>query len=332
MTNNPSKDHYIPQLYLDAFAMEGSGLKNPHIYQYMDNEVVKPRIKDIASEKNFYTFKDKLTGKSTRIIDNLLTQIESNASSPLKKIINTENINLTNEELEHLSIFFATLAVRTPGFIKSQESLQEEALKEFQAVQAMDINQLKKICEDTGQILNDQELKDLQEFIIGKEYSINFTNSNDYFIGQGLKLSMGLSEMYYKKRWHLLINNTSEPFITSDNPISIYRPIYLPPVYNAGYGNGTLIIPISPKLSLLLRDFPLKKNSIKINSYFVKKINKNIIRFSNNYIYSNQENKRIRTLFKITERKVFQKIKVTRMGWAPFTFMGPLPVPEEIIK
>lgn len=331
MPSSTPKDHYVPQFYLDAFAIEGAGAKTPHIYQYMDDNVVQPRIKDVASEKHFYTFKDKLTGAPIRDIDNFFSQVESNASNPLKKIINEENINLTDQELEHLSIFLAVLAVRTPGFIKSQESLREEAIKEFQAFQATNKDFLKRKYEEAGVKLTDQQLDEQQKFALKKEYSISFPNSKDFFLGTGLKYSMEFSEWYYQiKHWHLIIADNRDFFITSDNPFSVYRPVYVPPIYNAGYGNGTLIITISPKLALLLRDLPLKDKIIKVNSYFVKKINKNIIRFSDNYIYANKKSQKIETLFRKTARKAFQKSKVTRIGWAPFVMMGPPPVPEEI--
>lgn len=240
---------------------------------------------------------------------------------------------MSDQELEHLAIFFAVLAVRTPGFIKSLESHQEEAMKEMNAIWAIDKDHLRKEYKKAGITLTEKQLDDQQKFALEKKYTISFENSKAYFLGRGLKFSMEFADWYYRrKHWHLLKVNCSEFFITSDNPISVYRPVYVPPVHNAGYGNGTLIIPISPKLALLLRDIPLKDKIIKVNSYFVKKINKNIIRFSDNYIYANQESKRIESLFKNTKRKAFQKTKVVRMSWAPFVFMGPPPVPEEPFK
>lgn len=60
MAQGKPKDHYVPQFYLDAFAIEGPGMKNPHIYQYMENKIVASRISDVASEKIFIRLKKKI--------------------------------------------------------------------------------------------------------------------------------------------------------------------------------------------------------------------------------------------------------------------------------
>lgn len=334
MSNKIPKDHYIPQFYLDAFAIEGPGKERPHIFQYMEEKIVPPRIKDVASEKHFYTFQNTETNEPDRAIDDLLTMIETGASSPLKKIINNQCINLTTEEREILSSFFAVLVTRTPGFIQSQKNSYEETTKEYYAFAASHPEHFKKMMEQSGVDVANDDIEGLRDFAQQKRYSIEFSKSNDYFLATGLEVAMQLAEFYHKlKHWHLVITKEENDFfITSDNPISIYRPIDIPPIYNAGYGTGTLMIPISPNITLLMRDTPLKNEIIYVNSYFVNKINKNTIRFSNNYIYANQSTRKMEMLFQKTQKKEFQKFKIQKMKWAPFMFMGHPPVPEEIIK
>lgn len=332
MSSATPKDHYVPQFYLDDFSIEGPDNKDPHIYQYMKDKIVPARIKDVASEKHFYTFKNKETGEPNREIDDFFTKIESNASSPLKKIIKGETLDLTDQEFEHLSIFFAVLAVRTPGFIKAQESFAGEAIKEFYALDSMNKEKLKKRYDEVGIAFTDQELDEQQKFILEKNYTVSFNDSRAYFLGNGLKVACELAEWYYqRKHWHLIISDSPTVFVTSDNPISIYRPIYVPPVQNAGYGNGTLLIPISPKYALLLRDLPLKQKIIKLSSQKIININKNTMQFSDNYIFSNLESKKIFDLYKSVGNKKFQKTNVTRMTRAPYVFMGPPQVPKEFL-
>lgn len=333
--SNPQKipkDHYVPQFYLDAFAIEGKGQENPHIYQYMEEKIVSPRIKDVASERHFYTFKDRDTGKDVRDIDDFFTKIENDAGGPLMKIINEEKIELCDSDLEKLSIFFAFLVIRTPGFIKSQESLEEEGLKELQAMDALNKDRFKERCEKAGIYLDKEKLEEQRQFALKKEYSISFNDSRGYFIGQGMMTALDLTEIYFqKKHWHLLINTTKKPFITSDNPVSVYRPIFVAPAYNAGYGNGTILITISPRLAIVLRDIPYSTSNIFVSDDQVKLINKNIIRFSDNYIFSNTSSKSVHEAYKKIGGKHFQQVKTTHIKWAPFIVMGTNSVPEEPI-
>jgi hypothetical protein len=47
------KDHYVPQMYLNGFAIDPSQ-ENPHIHQYMEDKIVSPAIKDVASHHDRY--------------------------------------------------------------------------------------------------------------------------------------------------------------------------------------------------------------------------------------------------------------------------------------
>lgn len=331
MPNAKPKDHYIPQFYLDAFAIEGSGQKNPHIFQYMDEKIASVRIKDVAGEKDYYTFIEKETGASNRDIDSFFTTIEEAAAPGIKKIITEKSFNITPEERKHVSIFLAVLAVRTPGFIKTLQSFYSEATKELHSIEATNPQTFLRKLKEAGVKVEEEELKKIQKFVVDKKYDINFSeDSRGYFLGQGIKQAEIFSRWYYEKHWHIILSENEEIFVTSDNPISVYRPTYIPPVYNAGYGNGTIMLPLSPHVILLMRDIPLKRTIIKANKYFVNKINLNTTMYSDNYIFSKINSEKFQKLFSKTERRVFQKTITTRLNWAPFVFMRPSPAPREL--
>jgi hypothetical protein len=316
-------------MYLDAFAVEGPGHERPHIYQYMKERVVSPRISDVASEKHFYTVKDKQTGADYRGIDDLYTHVEGLAAGPLKKIIQGEEINLEPQEQANLATFFALLVTRTPGFLNGVRSMSEEVMKEHMATDAMNTDGLRASMKKAGIELSEKEFKEYQEFVINKQYKVDFGNKG-YFLAHGVRAAEEFSRWYYeRKHWHLLVSDSERVFLTSDNPVSIFRPVYVPPAMNAGFGNGTLLIPISPKLAILLRDLPHKKQKIKLSRERVDVLNQNTMDFSTDYIFSNLNSKQVHGKYKKTETKRYQKTTVKRHKWAPFTFMGPPPVPEE---
>jgi len=333
MTSFP-KDHYVPQCYLDAFSIEGAGAKETHIYQYMENGIVSPRIKDVAAEKHFYTFKHKDTGEPVRDVDDTFTMVEGWTAPILKKIIDGNSLELSDEEHEKLSLFISFLIIRTPGYIKHLESLEGETTKEMMALDARNKEKFHESFKNIDANLTYEEVEKQREYITSKKYSIEYPNSRGHFIAQGFKHAMGLAGIFYEvKHWHLLTATKEEVFITSDNPVSLYRPIYIPKIYGAGYRNGTIVLSISPKHAILLRDFPLKSLHLKVGAKSVIEINKNLMRFSDNYIFSNLKSKKIHNTYISVGNKHHQTIKVQHHKFAPYIFIKPEnDPPEEIIS
>lgn len=335
MTQGKSKDHYVPQFYLDAFAIEGAGEKQPHIYQYMDGQVVSPRISDVASEKDYYTFVLNEGGKDivTRDVDDFFTNIEDSAASVIQRIIQEESLNITKEEKGKAAVFFATLAVRTPGFLNLAQALHGTAMKEIGMARAENKEVLAEDVREAGMKIDDKQLDELHDFVMKGEYEITFSKeSKAYFVAKGLEDAKRLSNMYFNKFWHLLVVNGKIPLLTSDNPVSIYRPKYIPAIYNAGYGSGVIVIPLSPRVAVLIRDEPLRKGILPINKYMVKHLNRNTVRFSNEFVFGNVHTSQFERLFNETRRRAYQEVKAVKVGWAPYTFMSTGVAPEEFIR
>lgn len=333
MPKGKPKDHYIPQFYLDAFAIEGPGKITPHIYQYMEGKVVPSRISDVAGEKDYYTFIEKETGASNRDVDDFFTALEGLAAPVIQRIIREINLKMTDQERESVAAFFAVLAVRTPGFMNLTQSMHGKSIKEIGLAGLSDPTILAENVHKAGFKLSKEELGKLHDFVLGGEYDITFSKeSKGYFLGRGLEDAKRLAGLYYKKHWHLLVANGRTPVITSDNPICIYRPKYIPPVYNAGYGNGTIVIPLSPCIVILMSEVPLRRQISSINEYMVKRLNQNTVRFSNEFVFGNTHTPQLEKSFNKTERKAYQKVKTIKFGWAPYIMMTTGPAPEEFIR
>ena len=335
MAQGKPKDHYVPQFYLDAFAIEGPGEKGPHIYQYMDGQVVSPRISDVASEKDYYTFVVEEEGRDTvtRAVDDFFKNIERPAASVIQRIIKEESLDITKEERERVAVFFATLAVRTPGFLNLAQALHSTAMKEIGMAGAENKEVLAEDVRKAGMEIDEKQLDELHDFVMKGEYDITFSKeSKAYFVAKGLEDAKRLSGMYYAKSWHLLLVDGKIPLLTSDNPVSIYRPKYIPAVYNAGYGSGVIVIPLSPRVAILMRDKPIRKEILHINEYMVNRLNRNTIRFSNEFVFGNVHTDQFEKLFNKTQRKAYQEVKAVKVGWAPYTLMSTGVAPQEFIR
>jgi hypothetical protein len=284
------RHHYIPRFYLKNFACD-EDKKFLYVYEYK-GKIFKSSISDIGVKKGFYTFINKFTKQKTSIVEDFFASIENKTAPVLDRIIRSEKINIDNEEKELLSLFMSILVIRTPRFTSISENFEIETMKNIAKIIAQNPKVFFKfVKKHWKQDMKDDEIEQLRKSIleIDKRFGITIKNGKAYFFKRGMEMVLLLTDTFLNsKRWHLLINNTSYPFITSDNPIAIQKVKHLPEIMSKGFGYGTIIFPISPKLCLLLRNQPLKKDIIEINDIdHVEKINHSIMILSHRFIFSN---------------------------------------------
>lgn len=90
--------HYVPRFLLKNF---GKGKKNlVFVYDKKINKEYKTNIKNIASETKFYDFKTILDGvEAIGSIEETLAEIEGNANTALKKILDAEDDEFVGEDV-----------------------------------------------------------------------------------------------------------------------------------------------------------------------------------------------------------------------------------------
>jgi hypothetical protein len=294
------RHHYIPRFYLKNFACDEEK-KFLYVYEYK-GKIFKSSISDIGVKKGFYTFINKFTKQKTSIVEDFFASIENKTAPILDRIIRNEKINIDSKEKELLSLFMSILVIRTPRFASISENFEIETMKNVAKIIAQDrrafFSFVKKYWK---QDVKDDEIEQLRKSFLEKDKKLVITikNGKTYFFKRGMEMVLLLTDTFLNsKRWHLLINNTSYPFITSDNPIAIQKVKHLPEIMNKGFGYGTIIFPISPKLCLLLRNQPFKKDIIEINNTdHVEKINHSIMILSHKFIFSNINSLKIKELY-----------------------------------
>jgi len=117
--DGPKRQHYVSKFYLNGFAEH----RRLAVFDRSDGAVNSVSPKKTTVAENFYTFVDE-QDRSRFDLEELFGIIESRAGAPLKVAVSRRP--LTFEDREHLAIFIAMTAVRTPAAFEESRSVREK--------------------------------------------------------------------------------------------------------------------------------------------------------------------------------------------------------------
>ena len=265
MNNISRNNHFVPQMYLDAWKN-----KNNKVWTYdllVPNENCnlwnERATKSIASQQNFYIMlEDK---KEVDDIEKYINEkFEIPASKPLKKAIKGEK--LSDDDWKRIIDYIGCQIVRTPAFVnkmlymsrnKLDNTFQQTLLEMEKELNSMTIGELKNYSKkiynnnkskhngmfplkivDTGINCGDKRLLKI-ETIIGKSF----------YLQEMIHLLTETIKVLHKHEWKIIDLDDRIKIPTSDDPV-ICLNYYSNVDYNFGGGwnnNGSeILFPISP--------------------------------------------------------------------------------------
>jgi len=318
-----SLGHWVPQTYLNRFAIDPL-VKHPKIFKYRKNGKIFPdNISKVASKKNFYIFTDKKTKEESADLENAFSQLEGEYKISSDKLLLNKNFNkFENRDRAVMSEFLAYSFVRTPAFIDRIRTLVLEVFKlHILADNEKEKTQLfEKLKKEFPAMTDDEAIKNINEFYSNTD-QLKLKGGKWYFLKMALRQSTLLKKMAYEKKWHILIAEGNDFFITSDNPLVIQASRDFPVLQNAGFMNGTIILTLSPKIALLLRNNPSLSDVINLTKDQVDSVNKSVMKNSDDCIFSNINSEQLLSdyLSVLKDRK--EAVTVRKHKFAPYVFM-----------
>jgi hypothetical protein len=221
-----NKHHYVPRFYLNSFASEP---RRVHIFHLAGWKAIRSGgIKDQC-------YKHKLYG-ATDDLENILSEMEGKISPIIKFIINADarRFVLDDEQNKWLRIFIGLQTTRT---ITAANKINEGTDKLVKLI-------FSKQAQDKG--------IDLSKVRISSTNPLALSMRNFPIIAADLDDLVS----------HLLINDTSHNFVTSDNPVVFYNQ-YCERLEGGRIGATCrglqIFIPLSPSRLLLLYDAKVYK-------------------------------------------------------------------------
>lgn len=230
--------HYVPQFYQRRFSDDG---KNVGAY-LVDQLKAIPHapIKSQASADYYYTSE---TNKPENI-ETAFSKLEGIAKELMEKLDANPRAPLSKQDNFALYVFTILQMGRTPTPAEDTKESANITLRNFLRVQV----QIAKNS-DSPELANFRDIPDdvIDNITLTDEYAKKVT------LGSYLEMLPACIDLKQK----ILINQTSTPFITSDNPVCLYNPFMEKmnhPLNGLGARGAIIFYPLSPTLSLLLYD------------------------------------------------------------------------------
>lgn len=222
-----SNDHYVPQAYLKRFIDNN---KKGHVHCYSKSaqscELVTPKsiCHAFGGDSNSYF-------SNPRILDGILHKIEPRWNWAIKEL---KKANITGDVLLTIALNIARLRTCTPTRKRLAQSMIEADLEKMRPLLHKWVKNNPEQHEDADLLLNPN---------IG--FSVDQSLGHAFAIKNMPK--MGL--IFAISDWSILTNNTSKPFITSDNPAILIDSL-------SDIGCPTTYIPLTPRHAALIHVNP----------------------------------------------------------------------------
>lgn len=331
MNNISRNNHFVPQMYLDAWKNENSKIWTYDLLVPNDkcNLWNEKSTKSIASQQNFYIVLKKKE-EADDIEKYMNEKFETPASKPLKKAV--EGKELSGDDWKAIINYIGCQIVRTPAFVSKMLDISKNKLKDtFQQtisqiekkLNNMSLEELKNYSKskiyrennemfplkivDTGVNCGDKSLIKI-ETVIGKSY---------YLQGMMHLLSETIGVLH-KHEWKIINLDDKVKIPTSDDPV-ICLNYYADDTYDFGGGwnniGSEIIFPISPS-KLIYTKVGKKDIQFELNYDLSMKIKTMIVEHAHRRIFSLDKEKWIT---KVRKRYVnsdeFQREKEMLENW-----------------
>lgn len=224
-----SKDHYVAITYLKHFVdSAANGMLNA--YSKKNSKQFQCYPKDVCYEINGDA--NQFFNANTNLLGQFRAIFEPNWNVALEAFLSNRN---TDHDKFVVSAYMANLMVVTPSWQRVGAKMYAENMK--------GTLEFARKLHDKGVKQMDEVLCDGIDLISRGDLSIDV--DTDYIKGIATKQLMVYAVLIYHSDWHLLINETSEKFITSDNPVAMQT-------LGVFSGRVKRYLPLTPELCLMI--------------------------------------------------------------------------------
>ncbi len=222
--------------------------------------IVKSQPASVAKRAHYYSFTNKQGERDTRIEDHL-AEVESAAQPLLLRLSRMEPI-LAVDERFHLSYYLATMRFRVPAARDNVEAFYHQIYEHTMELMMREPGILEATAKRMGKTKEEIEAEDFdghREFY--QEHRDWFQIEVDPVFSLRLlaEQSYNIAQIIARMQMTLLINNTEQRFITSDNPVALRNPELEQGFFNSpGFGQKHVEItfPVTPWVALLFAHTP----------------------------------------------------------------------------
>ena len=290
----PSAQHYVPRFYLKGFTDKHGVL---WVYErFKPKRASKPKHE--AHRPDYYTHAEH--GFRDESAEAELRKMESLAGPVISKLGNPQ-YQMTREKASHLFVFVAFMFVRVPSWREHLDKTFVEMVRKNQLARARDKAGFHQACKEmeqqTGKPLG-MDAEELRQYVLTGEYDIEQT-SNAFSLGAMFTSGLAVMDELQKFGFEVLYAPEGRFFVTSDSPVYTIKP--------EGNGQATVgmgfgwqgvevFFPLNKRACLRMRK-GLQPKRVFISEGKLEMVNNLIMATATQFLYSNENYKRLSRLF-----------------------------------
>jgi hypothetical protein len=209
----------------------------------------------------------------------------------------------SRDEYAVLSVYMAFQSLRRPSFRARMHNFQKAKIEGHIKEVAKDKDRFKAEMESLGLAeIGEAEFETTRAMLsdIDHHFVIERKRGEEgRLISFMVEWAEDLCQIIFAKRWKLFESSGSGPFLTSDNPLTVMDPAWLPPSQRRGFITGVVVLPVSPARSLVLEPGRrvLDLEVVSALGSDVRQINGSTMLGAHREVYSNINSKRIAKAF-----------------------------------
>ena len=241
----PRRHHFIPQWLLENFT-ESNRIARVRIGD--GKPPVITTVGNVASERDLYTITLPDTGR-TAMVEERLAIIDGDAAAPVRQLIESTNLDMSDEARQAVLTLVASLWVRGPRWRRQQEALGDLAIKVKIGATA-DIPAVQRILIDRlGRDVSLGEAAEIRAAVAAG--TIEFASISEDITMRMLEwIDEGSVDARYY-RWEVIRGLPSQ-LVLPDTPVVVQPVMRSGPTERRPRGWSAIQLPLSPTTLLCL--------------------------------------------------------------------------------
>lgn len=241
----PRQHHFIPRWFLENFT-ESNKIARVRIGG--GGPPVITTVGNVASERDLYTITLPDTGR-TAMVEERLAIIDGAAASPVRQLIESTDLNMSDEARQAVLTLVASLWVRGPRWRRQQEALGDMAIK-WEIGVTENIPDVQRILiERLGRDVSLEQAAEIKDQVAAG--TIEFASiSEDITLRMLEKIDEGSVDLRYY-RWEVIRGLPSQ-LVLPDTPVVVQPVMRSGPSEHRPRGWSAIQLPLSPTTLLCL--------------------------------------------------------------------------------
>jgi hypothetical protein len=287
MNNGPSrKHHFVPRWLLANFTEDYTQQSSLFYLDLISKQIRPCTPASIAYENDLYSIENP--NLRSDALEKQFAIIDGEVSNIVRDIISEHDL-LTDAKIDTLIWFVGFMIARNPGLLKQIKDSFDNILTMMIKMGFSKTFYEEYIQGDVDESLKKIPYEEMERMI--RHPDLRFEFGNNFLMQQLLQIADKALPILRQRAWSLLINESGDPFISSDNPVAVNWTKQMPASIGPGLGmpDTALYFPLSRQVCLYSNLPGINRVAKGIDKEVICCVNMNVAYRATRFLYLKSE-------------------------------------------